>query len=137
MKRLFLAAAASLALLGLAMPAAAQLSPMTATTQTPFLNMTTATTTKIVTGTANKITYITHLRFIANGTTTFKLVTGTGTNCNTGTADLTETWDLQARDGAAFAGGLGPVVVAAAGLDICAVNSQAVNLRIGIAAAQF
>lgn len=134
-KRLF--AALAVLVLFVAQPAAAQLSPMTAATITPFLNMTTATTTKIVTGTANKSTYITHLRFIANGTTTFKLVTGTGTNCGTGTADLTETWDLTAQAGAAFAGSLGPVVVAGAGLDVCAVNSAAVNLRIGLAAAQF
>ena len=118
-------------------PAMAQLSPLFAATTTPFLNMTTATTTRIVTGVANKSTYIINLRYIANGTTTFKLVTGTGTNCGTGTADLTETWDLTAQAGAAYSGALGPVVVAAAALDICVVNSAAVNLRVGLAAAQF
>lgn len=102
---------------------------------TPFLNMTTATTTKIVTGTSGKKTYITHLRFMANGATTFKLVSGTGTNCATGTADLTETWDLTAQVGAAF-GGAGPVVIAPTAADVCGVNSAAVNLRFGLAETQ-
>lgn len=104
---------------------------------TPFLNMTAATTTKIVTGAAGKKTYITHARFHASGTTTAKLVTGTGANCGTSTADLTETLDLGANDGETFGSGLGAVIIAGAGLDVCVFNGQGVNLRVGMAETQF
>jgi hypothetical protein len=104
---------------------------------TGFLNMTTATTTKIVTGVAGLRTYFTEVRFHSTATTTAKLVTGTGANCATGTADLTETLELIAADGEVMGVGVGPVVIAAAGLDVCVVNSAAQHLQIGWAEAQF
>lgn len=150
--RLSRALGASLCALLIAMPAMAQ--PITYTGRDPntgarlatpgiqadttsFANMTTATTVKIVTGQAGLQTYFTQVRFHAGGTTTGKLVTGTGTNCGTNTTDLTETLDLTASDGMVMGVGIGPVVIAGAGLDVCAVNGQAVNLRIGWAEAQF
>ena len=150
--RLSLALSAASCALLLALPALAQ--PTTYVTRDPntgarastpgvqadttgFLNMTTATTTKIITGVAGLQTYFTQVRFHAAGTTTAKLVTGTGANCGTGTADLTETLDLAASDGMVMGVGIGPVVIAGAGLDVCAVNSTAVNLRLGWAEAQF
>lgn len=117
--------------------ASGAITPVPMADVTPFLNMTTATTTKIITGASGKKTYITHARFHASGTTTSKLVTGTGTNCGTSTADLTETLDLAANDGETFGSGLGPVVIAGAGLDVCVFNGSAVNLRIGLAETQF
>jgi hypothetical protein len=104
---------------------------------TGFLNMTTATTTKIVTGVAGLRTYFTEVRFHSTATTTAKLVTGTGANCATGTADLTETLELIAADGEVMGVGVGPVVIAAAGLDVCVVNSAAQHLQVGWAEAQF
>jgi len=99
-----------------------------------FLNMTTATTTKIVTGSASKKVYVTSFRLHAGGTTTAKFVEGTGTNCGTGTADLSETFDFAASDGSNQGNGLGPVLVAAtAGDDICVLNGSAANLRVGVA----
>jgi hypothetical protein len=112
-------------------------SPFAQADTTPFLNMTSATTTRIVTGAASKKTYITHARFHSAGITTSKLVTGTGSNCGTGTADLSETLDLTASDGETFGSGIGPVLIAGTGLDVCVVNSQAINLRVGLAEVQF
>jgi hypothetical protein len=102
----------------------------------PFLNMTTATTTKIVTGVAGKRTYVTGYSFRSGGVTTGKLVSGTGSNCGTGTADLTETFDLAANDGQVIGSGLGEQFDVAPATDICVVNSAAQNLRASVAITQ-
>lgn len=102
-----------------------------------ILNMTTATTTKIITGVASKKTYIGHFRVWTNGTTTAKFVTGTGTNCGTGTADLSETWDMTAQNGNSPGNGLGTILKpVAASTDVCVTNGQAVHLNVGVAFTQ-
>lgn len=104
-----------------------------------LLNMTTATTTKLIAGVVGKKTYITHLHFMANGTTSAKLVSGTRTttDCDTGQADLTESEDLTAQVGFSEGSGLGPIYFGPAGKDICAVNGSGVNLHVYAAHTQF
>lgn len=104
---------------------------------TPFLNMSTATTTKMITASAGKRTLITLWAYQAAGTTNHKLVSGTGTNCGTGTAALTETEILAASNSpSGYGDGSGIVIAVAAGLDTCAVSSAAVGLTVHLAATQ-
>ena len=98
-----------------------------------FLNMTTATTTKIITGVSSKKVYITAFRLHAGGTTTAKFISGTGTNCGTGPADLSETLDLTASDGSNQGNGVGAILIAPTSADVCVVNSAGQNLRVGTA----
>jgi hypothetical protein len=95
-----------------------------------FLNMTTATTTEIVPLTSGEVVYVTALNFLANGTTTVKFVKGTGTNCGTGTTDLTPTYNLTAQTGMVYGSGVGVVMPVTAGNALCVVNGSAVNLQV-------
>lgn len=59
------------------------------------------------------------------GTTTGKLVTGTGTNCATSQANLTPAFSLIAGSTVSAGSGLGYVVKAASGTAVCVTNSAA------------
>jgi len=101
------------------------------------IDMSTATTTQIIALSSGKKTYITHLDFMAGGTTNFKLVRGTGTNCGTGTADLTKSYPLTAQSGAALGTGLGPIIFVPSGEAVCATNSAAQQVTGLISYTQF
>lgn len=96
-----------------------------------IVNQTSATTTELVALTAGQSVYI--CGFIISNTgvattpATFKLVYGTGTNCATGTTDLTGvfTGSTTAGDIATFAygGGAGFIVKAPAGNAVCITST--------------
>lgn len=90
--------------------------------------MTTAATTQLVALTSGQKIYITAWDATAAGTTNFKLVTGTGTNCGTGQSDLTGNYNWIAQAGIAKGSGLGPVIVAPTGQAVCGTNSAGVTV---------
>lgn len=90
--------------------------------------MTTATTTQLVALTSGQKIYIMAWDATAAGTTNFKLVTGTGTNCGTGQSDLTGNYNWIAQAGIAKGSGLGPVIVVPTGQAVCATNSAGVTV---------
>jgi hypothetical protein len=99
--------------------------------------MSTATTTELVALTSGKKVYVTAWDATANGTTTFKLVAGTGTNCGTGTTNLTAAYDWAAQSGLTKGSGLGPVLVAPVGNAVCGVNSAAIHVAGSLAYTKF
>jgi hypothetical protein len=101
------------------------------------LTVSTATTTQIVALIAAKSIYICSLTINGAGTTTGKLVSGTGTNCGTGQANLTPAFSLIAGSTVTAGGGLGYVVKAAAGAAVCVTNSAAVAVNVLVSYTQF
>ena len=101
------------------------------------INISTATTTQLVTAVAGKAIYVTAWDVIAAGTTNFTFEYGTGSNCASGTTALTGPYSLVAQFGAAKGSGLGPVLVVPAGNALCAVSSAAVQVSGSLAYTQF
>jgi hypothetical protein len=91
------------------------------------IEISTATTTQLVALTSGQRVRITSLSVIAGGTGTFRFVYGTGTNCGTGTTNITGAFPLVANVGLTLGGGVGSVLVAPAGQAVCAVTSAAVT----------
>lgn len=69
-----------------------------------------ATTTEILALVTGKRIYVTSFDFMAAGTNNVKLVYGTGTNCGTGTTDLTGAYPLIAQAGISKGNGLGAIL---------------------------
>ena len=101
------------------------------------IDMSTATTTQVIAAVGGQNIYITSWDVIAGGTGNFKLVYGTGTNCATGTTDLTGAYNLTAQAGIAKGNGLGPVLTAPVGVAVCVVNSAPVQMSGSIAYTQY
>lgn len=101
------------------------------------IDMSTATTTQLVALSGSTKIYVTSWDATAGGTTTFKLVYGTGTNCGTGTTNLTAAYDWVAQAGIAKGSGLGPVLVVPAGNALCATNSAAQHVAGSVSYTQF
>lgn len=101
------------------------------------IDMSTATTTQLVALSSSKKIYITAWDVIAAGTGNIKLVYGTGSNCGTGTTDLTGNYNLTAQAGISKGSGLGPVVVVPASQALCATTSAAVQMSGSVAYTQF
>lgn len=135
-RKLLLAAVSAIALAS--SPALAQTSsilklpdntgPVTFSTASAKLSISTATTTQVVALTAAKRILVTSFNFHSAGTTTFKFVYGTGTNCGTGTTDLTDIYDLVASDGMTSGNGAGVILFVPAGNALCIFNSAAVHV---------
>lgn len=104
------------------------------------ISISTATTTKLLDAPANPAfkTFVTHFDVIAGGTgtITFEYGTQTTTPCDTGTTALTGAYSLAAQAGLSAGDGLGPVMVAPAGKQLCAVTSAAVQMSGGFSYAQ-
>ncbi len=81
--------------------------------------------------------YVTSFDFISAGTANVKLVYGTGTNCGTGTTDLTGLYPLTAQAGIAKGNGLGPVLVVPAGNALCISDSASVQISGSVSYTQF
>ena len=86
---------------------------------------------------SGKAIYICGFAINGGGTTTAKLVAGTGTNCATGTTTLTPAFSLSTATTVAMGGGMGYVAKAAAGNALCATNSAAVTANLFVAYTQF
>jgi len=101
------------------------------------IDMSSATTTQLVALTSGQKIYVTSWNVVAGGTGNFKLVYGTGTNCGTGTTDLTANYNLVAQAGIAAGSGLGPVLVVPAGNALCGADSAAVQMSGSVAYTKF
>lgn len=101
------------------------------------IDVSTATTTQLVALASSQRIYITSWDVIAAGTGTIKLVYGTGSNCGTGTTDLTGAYSLVAQAGLAKGNGLGPVLVVPASNALCVTTSAAVGMQGSVSYTQF
>jgi hypothetical protein len=100
-----------------------------------LVNIVTATSTKIVTGTASKKTYVCGMTVYPAGTTNFAIVEGSGTNCGTSALGLiggnTAATGIIATAQAGFVSNGGGYSVMAATVnanDVCIITSAAVQL---------
>lgn len=100
------------------------------------VNISTATTTKLISGLTNRWIYITNFNVIAGGTGNIQLVYGTGTLCATGQVALTGAYNLTAQAGLVLGSGIAPTLVVPTGNDVCAVTSAAVQMSGSISYAQ-
>ena len=100
------------------------------------INISTATTTKVITGIAGRWTYITSFNVIAGGSGNFQLVYGTGSNCGTGQTNLTGAYNLTAQAGLVVGSGIAPALVIPIANDVCVITSAAVQMSGSIAYAQ-
>jgi hypothetical protein len=122
--------AALLILFGLASAALAQ-SPainVPATMASAPINISTATTTLLITGISGKFMYVTAIDVVAAGTGNIQFITGTGATCGTGTANVTGNYNLVAQAGFAKGSGFGALWVLPSGNSLCAVTSGAVGM---------
>lgn len=101
------------------------------------IGISTATTTQLVALSSGQVIHVTAWDVIAGGTGTFRLVYGTGTNCGTGTTNLTGAYPLIANAGISKGGGLGPILVVPAGNALCATTSAAVTMDGSVSYTQF
>jgi len=102
-----------------------------------LLTVSTATTSQIVALSGTKSIYICSLVINGAGTTTGKLVGGTGTNCATGQVSLTPPFSLIAGSAVSMGAGLGYVVKAVSGAAVCVTNSAAVSVNVMVSYTQF
>lgn len=97
--------------------------------------------TQIIAASGSKVIYITHIHYVVSGVGTFALITGTGTNCGTGTTYLEGSsghpLSFAANSGISAGGGLGPIYVTAAAGEICAITTGSVDTSGVISYAQF
>lgn len=102
------------------------------------LNMTTATTTQIVAASGSTVIYVCSYAIHVGGASNVKVVRGTGTNCGTGTTDVSTTWKFtSAGEGINRSGGNGLVLKGAASGALCITSSAAVNVDVEVAYTQF
>ena len=139
MKRIFYSLLTTAALLAAAPRAQAQLTiyGLIQSTASQPINISTATTTQLVSLIAGKAIYVTGLDVIAAGTGNITFEYGTGTNCGTGTTTLTGAYNLTAQTGLSHGTGLGPILIVPAGNALCAVTSAAVQMSGSFSYAQF
>jgi len=111
----------ALLLLALLLPAGAQAqSPnIPSTTNTIAIAGTVAARTTIVTGVANTRIYVTALALVPVATAAVTFSTGTGTNCGTNTATVSGVMTFAAGADLNFGSGLGTIMVAPLGHDLC------------------
>lgn len=126
MKRILLAIALWLGALGAALAQQSVFVP--ATTASVPIEITTATTTRLVTGVSNKRIYVTAVDVIAAGTGNIQFIAGTGATCGTGTVNVTGNYNLTAQVGFTKATGNGAVWVIPLNLSLCAVTSAGVGM---------
>lgn len=97
--------------------------------------------TQIIAASGSTKIYITHIHYVLSGVGTFALITGTGTNCGTGTTYLEgasgHPLSFAANSGISAGGGLGPIYITAAGGEICAIYTGSVDTSGVISYTQF
>lgn len=125
-KIIFLAICLFLSIVGIA--SAQQSVFVPATTASVPIEITTATTTRLVTGVSNKRIYVTAVDVIATGTGSIQFIAGTGATCGTGTVNITGNYGLIAQVGFTKATGNGAVWVVPLNLSLCAVTSANVGM---------
>lgn len=101
------------------------------------ITISTATTTRLVTGATSKSIYITSLIVIAGGTGNIQFVSGTGATCGTGQTNVTGNFALTAQVGFTIGTGNGVVLVLPQGDSLCAISSGAVGMPGSVSYALF
>ena len=102
-----------------------------------MLSMSTATTTQVVALSAGKSIYICGFVVNAGGTTTARLVQGSGTNCGTGQSNLTPAFNLISGANVTLGSAVGQVLKGNSGSALCVTNSAAIALNVLIIYTQF
>ena len=125
LSRAFAAFAIGVAAL-VAVPAMAQ---EIACRSTALYDASTNGSTKLITGLSTQQVRICGFNFWAAGTTTVKLVTGTGTNCGTGEAALTPAYSLTTQTGIPDSSSGWRGMLADRGLDVCIKTSAGVAVQ--------
>jgi hypothetical protein len=131
MTRLFVAAVLATILAATLSAPGAMAAPVSAPMQSDSsvpISVATATTVELVPAVAGQSIFVTHYNIVAAGTGSVKLVSGTGTNCGTGTADVTGNYALTASAAVEAGSGLGVLVIVAPGRALCVTNSAAVGM---------
>jgi hypothetical protein len=130
-----------MALAGLGSVAAAQVnasaSARLACDSTALLTVSTATTTQIIALAAGKSIHVCGFVINAGGTTTARLVSGTGTNCATGQANRTPPFNLTNGATVSFGNGVGYLIKAPAGAALCVTNTAAQAANVLVVYTQF
>lgn len=97
--------------------------------------------TQLIAASGSTKIYVTHYDIVLSGAGTFAWVTGTGTNCGTGTAYLTgaasHPMSFAANGGISAGGGLGPILITGAGGELCYITTGAVDISGSVSYAQF
>lgn len=96
-----------------------------------------ATTTEILAAVSGARIYVTSFDFMAAGTNNVKLVYGTGTNCGTGTTDLTGAYPLIAQAGISKGNGIGAILFLPVSNALCVTTSGTGQLSGSFSFAQF
>ncbi len=104
---------------------------------TALLSMNTATTTQAIPLVAGKSIYICGFVVNAGGTTTARLVQGSGTNCGTGQSNLTPAFNLVSGGNVTIGNGVGQVLKVNSGSALCITNSAAIALNVLVIYTQF
>lgn len=99
-----------------------------ATMASVAITISTATTTRLVTGVSGKSIYITAVDVIAAGTGNIQFISGTGATCGTGATNVSGNYNLTAQVGFTKAAGNGAIWVLPQGDSLCAVTSAGVGM---------
>ena len=133
MKRLGLALI--LALLGIASAQAQAVIPYTQASVPVVIS--TATTTRLITGISGLRIYVTAVDIIAGGTGDIQFIAGTGATCGTSSVNVTGDYNLTAQVGFTKGTGVGALWVLPLGDSLCAITGQAVGMPGSISYAQW
>ena len=112
--------------LGLGAASAQQSVMVPATTTQISLTGTVTATTQIIAGVASKSIYVTAIGLIPVATSVVTFVTGTGTNCGTGTANVTGAMTFGAGQTFNVGNGNGALFVLPSGNSLCTTVATAV-----------
>ena len=134
-KVIFFVILAFLATIGLASAQQSVIVP--ATTASVPIDISTATTTRLVIGASGKRIYATAMDVVSGGTGNIQFISGTGATCGTGTVNVTGTYTLTAQVGLTKGTGNGALWVLGSGLSLCAVTSAGVVMGGSLAYAIF
>lgn len=110
--------------LGLA-PAQAQSPIVPSTTNQITLAGTVAASTRIITGASGQRIYVTALLLVPVATSVVTFTSGTGTNCGTGTANVTGAMTFAAGQMVSLGDGSGAVFALPPGADLCVTIATA------------
>lgn len=128
MKKLLIALVLGLGLIGFS--ADAQQAGVTTNTKTVPINISTATTTKIIGNAGSHEIAVTHYLIWSSGTTnlTWEYGTTTTTPCDTGTTALSGPIALVATSAASVGNGAAAILHAPPGNDVCILTSAGVQI---------
>ncbi len=111
--------------------------PQFAASNSAKISVAAAATTEILPLVTGTRIYITSWNVMASNTNNVKLVYGTGTNCGTGTTDLTGAYPLIAQAGIAIGNGVGAILFAPVSNAICLTASGSSLVAGSISYVQF